>query len=315
VQRQLTSTMMAQIGYVGSHSSNILFNTDLNQVPISNLGPNDTTTGCGGKSCRPYPQYQAISGFHPIASSVYNGLQVVMNRRMTNGLTLNANYTWSHMTDSQDSSGWGTQQGTTIWQNAYDPQANWGAANFDVRQMFKAYGTYELPFGNGRKYLNNNALVDEVIGGWTMSLTFVGQGGHPFTPNMLVNNSYASPNQASGFKWFPNQVGNPKGSGKSGTLTQYYDPSAYQSPTPGTLGNMRRNSIYGPGIHVFNGSIHKTFRIYERVNFELAANATNLFNHPSFANPDPVIGTGHHGQITATTVGGRGVSIVGHLRF
>jgi hypothetical protein len=78
---------------------------------------------------------------------------------------------------------------------------------------------------------------------------------------------------------------------------------------------MRRNSIYGPGLHVINGSIHKTFRIAERVNFELAANATNLINHPSFANPDSVIGTGHHAQITAVNQGGRGVSLVGHIRF
>jgi hypothetical protein len=130
-----------------------------------------------------------------------------------------------------------------------------------------------------------------------------------------VNNSYASTNQAGGFKWYPNQVGNPHTSGQSGTLNQFFDPTAYQSPTPGTLGNMRRNSIYGPGLHVINGSIHKTFRITERVNFELAANATNLINHASFQNPDNVIGTSHHGQITATTVGGRGVSLVGHLRF
>lgn len=316
VQRQLGTHTMASVGYVGSHATNLLYNTDLDQVPVGNLGPNDLTTGCGGKSCRPYPQYQAISGFHPIATTNYHSLQGVFSQRFGNGLTMNANYTWAHMTDSQDSSGWGSQQGTTIWQNAYDPQANYGAANFDLRSAFKAYGTYELPFGRGRKYLNNNAVTDEVIGGWTMSLTFVGQGGHPFTPNMgSVNNSYASTNQASGFKWYPNQVGDPRASGKSGTINQWYDPTAYQSPTPGTLGNMRRNSIYGPGLHVFNGSIHKTFKIYERVNFELAANATNLFNHPSFANPDTIIGPGRHGQITQTTVGGRGVSLVGHIRF
>jgi hypothetical protein len=250
-----------------------------------------------------------------VATSVYHALQAVFSRRLSNGLTINANYTWSHMTDSQDSSGWGSQQGTTIWQNAYDPSANWGAANFDVRQMFKAYGTYELPFGKGRKYLNNNAVLDEAIGGWTMSITFVGQGGHPFTPNMLVNNSYASTNQASGFKWFPNQVGDPMASGQSGTINQWFNPSAFQSPTPGTLGNMRRNSVYGPGLHVFNGSIHKTFPIYERVSFELAANATNLFNHASFANPDSTIGGSHHAQITATTVGGRALTLVGHIRF
>ncbi len=90
---------------------------------MSNLGPNDTTSGCNGKSCRPYPQYQAISGFHPIATSVYRSLQAVFSQRFGNGLTMNANYTWAHMTDSQDSSGWGSKEGTTVWQNSYDPQS------------------------------------------------------------------------------------------------------------------------------------------------------------------------------------------------
>lgn len=308
VQRQLGGTMVASVGYVGSHGTNLLFNNDINQIPVSQLGPNDA-------AFRPYPQYQAISGFSTQARSDYAALQAVLARRMSNGLTFNVNYTWSHMTDDQDSSGWGSQQGVTVWQNAYVPSANHGAANFDVRQMFKAYGTYDLPFGVGRRYLNNNKLADEVIGGWTMSLTFVGQGGHPFTPVMAsASNSYENTG-AGGFKWYPNQVGSPHTSGQSGTINQWFDPAAYASPTPGTLGNMRRNSIYGPGLHVINGSIHKTFTIYERVNFELAANATNLINHASFANPDNNIGAGHHGQITALTQGGRIVELVGKLRF
>jgi hypothetical protein len=309
VQRQLTGNLMAQLGYVGSHGTNLLYNTDLNQVPVGLLGPNDA-------SSRPYPQYQSINGFTTNATSNYHALQAVVASRMWKGLTMNANYTWSHMTDAQDSSGWGSQQGTTIWQNAYDPRANWGASNFDVRNMFKAYGTYDLPFGRGRRYLNKNAFLDEGIGGWTMSLTFVGQGGHPFTPYMAQpNNSYASGNQASGFQWFPDQVGNPMAAGQSGTLKQWFNPAAYKVPNPGTLGNMRRNSVYGPGLHVINGSIHKTFPIWERFNFELAANATNLINHPSFADPDPVIGPNHHAQITGVNEGGRIVELVGHLRF
>ena len=307
VQRQFTGNLMAQVGYVGSHGTNLLYNNDANQIPVSQLGPNDA-------QYRPYPEYQAISGFTTQATSVYHALQAVVARRFSNGLMFNVNYTWSHMTDAQDSSGWGSLQGATVWQNAYDPRANWGSANFDVRQMFKAYGTYDLPFGHGRQFLNSNRVLDEAIGGWSMSLTFVGQGGHPFTP-IMANSSNAFENGANSFHWFPNQVGNPKGSGKSGTINQWFDPAAYQQPNPGTFGNTRRNSVYGPGLHVINGSIHKTFPIFERVSFEFSANATNLVNHPSFANPDNNIGTGHHGQITAVTEGGRVLELVGKLRF
>ena len=145
VQRQLTGNMMAEVAYVGSSANNLIFNTDVNQVPASLLAPNDA-------SSRPYPEYQAINGFTTQGQSVYSGLQAQFERRFSNGLMFNFNYTWSHMTDNQDSSGWGSKEGTTVWQNAYVPSANHGAANFDIRQMFKAYGIYELPFGAGRRY-------------------------------------------------------------------------------------------------------------------------------------------------------------------
>ena len=115
-----------------------------------------------------------------------------------------------------------------------------------------------------------------------MSLTFVGQGGHPFTPVMASSTNSFENTGAGDFKWYPNQVGNPMASGQSGTINQWFNPAAFPTPTPGTLGNNHRNDVYGPGLHVINGSIHKTFRIYERVSFDLAANATNLINHPSF---------------------------------
>jgi hypothetical protein len=307
-QRQLTNSMVASVGYVGAHGTDLLYNNDINQIPVSQLGPNDA-------AFRPYPEYQAISGFNTQATSVYHALQATIGRNMANGLTLNANYTWSHMTDDQDSSGWGTEEGTSVFQNSYDLRSNWGPANFDVRQMFKAYGTYDLPFGRGRKFVNNNAALDEAIGGWTMSLTFIGQGGHPFTPVMASPSNSFENTGASDFKWYPNQVGNIKASGQSGTISQWFNPAAFATPTSGTLGNNHRNDVYGPGLHVINGSLHKTFRIYERVSFDLAANAANLINHPSFANPDLNIGTGHHGQITAVSEPGRVVELVGHVRF
>ncbi len=227
VQRQLNGSMVASVGYVGAHGTNLLYNNDINQIPASELGPNDTTTGCNGGSCRPYPEYQAISGFSTQATSVYHALQGVLQRNFANGLMMNVNYTWSHMTDAQDSSGWGSEQGTSVFQNSYSPRSNWGAANFDIRQMFKAYGTYDLPFGRGRKFLNNNAALDEAIGGWTMSLTFVGQGGHPFTPVMASSTNSFENTGASDFKWYPNQVGNPMASGQSGTINQWFNPAAF----------------------------------------------------------------------------------------
>ena len=304
-QRELPGGSTVQLGYVGSHAQNLIYNNNLNQIPESLLGPNDSVS-------RPYPQYQAISGFNTAGISNYSALQAVYAHRMSHGMMFNVNYTWSHMLDSQDSSGWGSEQGVTIWQNSYNPSANYGAANFDIRNMFKAYGVYQLPFGHGQRFLNSNRAVDEAIGGWTLSATYVLQGGNPYTLHMLKDNSYAG--GGGGFSWYPNQVGNPN-SGNFHGINGWYDTSAYQSPDAGTFGNLRRNSVYGPGVDVMNASIHKSFPIWESVSFDFSANATNFLNHPSFSQPDTTIGPGHTGQITGTTVGGRNLMLVGKLRF
>ena len=66
---------------------------------------------------------------------------------------------------------------------------------------------------------------------------------------------------------------------------------------------------------MINGSIRKSFPIFERVSFDFSANVTNLINHPSFSDPDANIGTGHHAQITAVNEGGRVIELIGKVRF
>jgi hypothetical protein len=62
-------------------------------------------------------------------------------------------------------------------------------------------------------------------------------------------------------------------------------------------------------------SLHKVFRITERVNMDFSANATNVLNHPSFALPDRLVGPGHFGQITGTSVGSRQMELIAKIRF
>jgi hypothetical protein len=169
---------------------------------------------------------------------------------------------------------------------------------------------YELPFGRNRKYLNTSKALDEVIGGWTYSGTLMAQTGNPFTPYMLVNNSYALSNNNV---QYPNVVGNPVLSNPN--IAGWFDVNAYAAPAPGTFGNMARNSIYGPGLFSVGMSLIKSFKIWESISFDFSANAVNIFNHPSFSPPDRAIGAGHVGKITGVTVGGRQLEFVGKIRF
>jgi hypothetical protein len=304
IQRQLNNSSVVDFGYVGSHQSHLPFVVDLNQVPENKLAPNDA-------AFRPYP-FQTLAGFTTDGLSNYHAFQTGITRRFTRGLMFNFNYTWSHMLSNQDSSGWGSLQGATPYQRAYDPMANYGSSNFDVRHMFKAHGSYELPFGRARKFANTNKVLDYAIGGWTLFGDFVAQSGSPFTPYMLVNNSYSLSSNAL---WYPNLVGDPTAVTGGRSIDSWFNMGAFATPAPGTFGNMGRNIVYGPKLSSINASLLKTFKITERARAEFSANATNLINHPSFALPDKVVGPGHIGRITATSVGSRQMELVLKVRF
>jgi hypothetical protein len=304
IQRQVSASMMVDVGYVGSNQSHLPFVTDLNQVPENRLGPNDA-------AFRPYP-FQTVSGNTTAGIANYHAFQAGITRRLTQGLMFNFNYTWSHMLSNQDSSGWGSQQGATPYQRAGDPMANYGPSNFDIRQMFKGHAGYDLPFGRGRKFVNTNKPLDAAIGGWTLFGDFVSQGGSPFTPSMQVNNSYSLSSNAL---WYPNVTGDPTAVAGGQNINSWFNVNAFAAPTPGTFGNMGRNIVYGPRLTAINVSLHKTYKFTERYNLDFSANAANVINHPSFALPDKLIGPGHLGRITGTSVGSRQMELVAKFRF
>jgi hypothetical protein len=302
VQRQLAASLMAEVSYVGSQQKNLPFTTDLNQVPADRLGPNSA-------QFRPYP-FQSITGNIPKGRSNYNSLQMSVTQRFQTGLTFNFNYTWAHMLSNQESSAQGQQAGTIVYQNAYNPDANYGNSNFDVRHAFKGYTVYELPFGRGRTYFKQNRFADAVIGGWRVSGSVVAQSGSPFTPVMAVNNSFALSTNNS---WYPNVVGNPVL--ENPTINRWFNVGAFAAPTPGTFGNMGRNILNGPGMFTVNMSLAKTFTIREGFFFDLTGYATNALNHPVFNLPDRLIGPGRVGNITSTRVPSRQIELVLKLRF
>jgi hypothetical protein len=288
VQRELKTNLVAELGYVASHGYDLAYPTDLNAVPQSKLSSNDAAD-------RPYPIYGSITGPSGSNNAVsnYNSLQASITKRMASGLSFNFNYVWSHFLDTQDSSGWGSRAGPQNWQIANDPAANYSNSNFDIRHAFKGYAIYQLPFGKGKQFLNHNALVDNVIGGWQVSGTLYLSTGTPFTvfgdQNTYQLAGSAFPNRIPGVSTEPQHQSThcEAGSGPStGCINEWFNPSAFSAPAPGTFGDVRRNSLYGPGTNTVNLSAYKEFSLpWEGVKLRFSFTSTNAFNHPSFANP------------------------------
>jgi hypothetical protein len=275
VQRSLTTDMVAEVAYVGSHGYNLAFPVDINQVPQSKWAPVDS-------QFRPHPNYQGLTGNSSQTNAIsnYSSLQASITKRMTRGLSLSFNYTWAHFLDVMDSSGWGSRAGQQDYQSSYDPGANYSNSNFDVRHAFKGYAVYQLPFGRGKQFLNNNTLLDEIVGGWQVSGTAVLQTGQPFS----VYGDQANYSLAG--TQFPNRIpGVPLYVSNKG-INGWFNPAAFSKPEDGTWGNVRRNSLYGPGMNVFNMSAAKSFGLpWEGVRIEFRADAENVFNHKSLGIP------------------------------
>lgn len=312
VQRQLGLNYSAQIAYVGNHGENLPYPGDYNQVPEGKLGPNDLQD-------KPYPLFGTIFGSTNNAISNYNALQTMLTKRMNNGLQFEVNYTWSHFLDEQTSSGWGSRGGYQSYQNYHDPRSNYGNSNFDIRNMLKGEVVYQLPFGKGRMFLNKNIWLDEAVGGWQTAITFVAQGGNPFTLTTAYANN--SGNQSGAYTQYPNIIGNYHVSGSlQQRLKNWYNTSAFAPPAPYTYGNFRRNTISGPGLSEVNMALGKTFALWpaHNVNFELRANATNVLNHPSFGQPGTTIAPAANQPsiaINGVTVGGRTMELYGRITF
>jgi Carboxypeptidase regulatory-like domain len=310
LQRQLGTDFVAELAYIGNHGKNLNFPVDINQVPESKLSGNDL-------SSTPYPLFQQITGSTNNAVSNYNSLQIQMTKRMSHGLQFNTNYTWSHFLDDLDSSGWGSREGYQNYQNAYNPADNYSRSNFDIRSMFKGQAIYQLPFGGGRQFLNNNALLDILIGGWQTSATFVVQGGNPIGITTGGNNT--SFNQSGDYTQYANLVGNYQLSGSTKSrLNEWYNLDAFAVPANYTYGNFRRNIVSGPGLSEVNASLGKSFNIWpdHGVQLQIRADATNVLNHASFGQPgNNAIGNGQSAQITGTTIGGRAMQLYGRISF
>ncbi len=295
VQREINSNLVASLAYVASHGHDLPFPVDLNQVPENRLGVND-------QQFRPYPQFGTISVAgtvpHQNAVSNYNSLQATIEKRMTHGLNFNFSYVWSHFLDDLDSSGWGSHAGSQNWQRAFDPSANYGNSNFDIRNAFKGSVIYQLPFGQGKQFLSNNRLLDAVIGGWQAAGTIILQSGQPFTPT--ISGADGSLSLAGrNYAWFPNLIGNPVLANRN--ANQWFNEAAFAVPAQATFGNARRNQLIGPGFNRVNISVGKTFTIWEQMRLQIRADANNAFNHPSLGEPNTSLSVGSNGMITTGT--------------
>ena len=310
VQHEFMGGILLDTSYVYTRGSNLNFATDINQAPISELG-------CSGYNCgNPNPVFNSIQGQIYDGKSNYNALQIRLQKRMSHGLNFLANYAWSKSLDTGTGNGHGS--GVDLYQDAYNPAANYGLSNFNAANTITGLVAYELPFGHGRQF-DLHGVADEIAGGWRLSTVFQWHSGIPFTP--VVQGSLAQgvdpgldSSLSNGSTLYPDVISNPHLSNP--TRQEWFDTAAFALPAFGTFGNSGRNSLIGPHYSDVDFSIAKIFPLhFEGMNLEIRGDMFNVFNHTNFANPDGTLGDSTFGQVINPEGGQRVIQIGAHFRF
>ncbi len=213
------------------------------------------------------------------ANSHYDSLQTSLKRRFSNGLQLQANYTWSKAMGLVNLGG-DNDSGLAIHDPAFR-NLNRAVLNIDVPHNFQINGGYELPFGKGRRWLSDNRLASAFVGGWQLSWLFGAFAGTPFS----VSASGTSLNAPGNTQRADQVKAEVKKLGGIGRGTPYYDPTAFAPVTSARFGTAGFNILRSPGTVNLDLGVFREFSITEGVKLQFRVEAFNATNTPHFAAP------------------------------
>ncbi|HEX4165705.1 MAG TPA: TonB-dependent receptor [Bryobacteraceae bacterium] len=286
IEQQLPGEFQLQTGYVGSEGHHLFDRYEVNLI--------NPATGT-----RPLSNFSQFGYKANDANDNFNALQVSLKRRLTNGLLWQTQYMWSHgITDASIGAG-----ESVSFQNMSCRACDRSSSPYDVRHTVTSNAIYQLPFGPGRRFLNQRTLMSSIFGGWELSGIETARTGQPIDitltrPTSALpdgNNANQRPNLVPGVPLYPaNQ-----------TIDNWLNPAAFAIPAPGTWGNLGRYAARGPGVFELDSALQKKFLLTERVGLNFRAEVFNLFNRAIYANPssnlgsDPLSPPASFGRITS----------------
>ena len=271
--------------------------------------------------------------------SNYNSLQVDFRQRLNHGMQFDANYTLGHSLENnvQGSTapgyyggGGNSASGNSApgFYTLRNKHLNYFPSSFDIRHVFHLSGTYDLPFGHGQPFFNQNRLVNTVIGGWTIGTILTYQSGDPhlFTGGTNTVNQNDSGISLTGVtvSQLQKQIKVRPGPAGSGLVSlfdpKYYSASGqantqYISPnfSAGHFGTLMW--LHDPKWINTDMAITKVIPIYREMNLTVQGEFLNAFNHVAWAGMDTGVQDGTFGTTSATANGPRNIEIRGNFRF
>jgi hypothetical protein len=271
--------MLLEADYVGTKGNDLAGGLSTN---IPNAGPGNI------QARRPYPIYGVISYNTQNGRSLYNSLQVKIQKRYSAGLWYQLAYTMSKASSYGQALAYG---GPTSFR--------WTKAGGDIPEAIAFSTGYALPFGKGRRFLGSvhgisGDLVDGVLGGWQISGLTTFRSGMPFTPTINtdeLNNGIGGQH--------PIQI--LPGCGGNHSLTNYFDKTHFVDPAQYTYGTAGTNICRGGLYSDSDVSLSKTFSLREHGNLQFRAEAFNLPNSAYFNPPSAATDSSTNPTVSSTS--------------
>lgn len=269
--------------------------------------------------------------------SNYHSLQLEVRRRFSNGLSFQADYTFSKaLTDAPDAQG-NNQSTLENFRTLRNKRLDYRRSNDDQTHRFVANGLYDLPFGRG-----GSGLVNRLIGGWSVGGIAVWSTRPPFfiTAGRTSFNAWGAGTEANnlpaqligmtfeefrrnvgiyrtpgGIFWFNPDLLNITYNSRGQVQTSTLQSGLLGQPAPGEFGNFPMNSLNSGTYFNLDMSLTKRVPITERVRFELKTTFINILNRANFAYGNTQFDSTSFGRITGTSGSPRVIHFMAGLRF
>jgi len=265
VQRQLPAKLVLDLSYSGNHAIHLMDQRQVNGLPAGTYLANPNllkSVNYFSNALMPYLGWGNLNAIETLAYSRYNAMMFRLSRRFANNLSVNFNYTWSHIMDVADND-------SDQINNPFNIRSNWANAGYDQPNVITLDFVYMLPNVKGTL---DRPLLKQAFNGWEVSGMIRSQSGMPV--NITSNGNLQGINDGS---QYPNLVGDPY----AGTNAfQWLNPAAFARPQDGQYGILGRNGLHLPAVRNVDAALMKNFNITESVKFTLRCEVFNLFNHP-----------------------------------
>jgi hypothetical protein len=310
VQNALPGGFLLDLGYVGNsghHLGSALANPNQDNPNYLALGatlddllssaagqasgvpvPYPGFSGTVAQALRPYPQYLTVEELaQNEANSSYNALQAKLQRRISRGgPMILVSYTWAKLLADSDYAGPTGAGLVSGGQNSFNPRSERGLSTLQPPQIASISYVWQLPFGQGERYLHTRSLASALFGGWEITGVQSYHSGEPFVvdiPNTLpIFNSILRPNRVLGVPLKGYQ-------GNFNPATDVYlNGAAFSIPAPYTFGDVRRtvDGIRSFAYYDEDLGVGRNIHLSEGITLFLQANAFNAFNRVVFGSPD-----------------------------